>query len=170
MTRGSDPVFLSHDTAVEVLRTTRQSQQNDRSLIVERRRGGRAGAAEPVEGRVTDSEVKSGAGFTTVWKYSFEQTTQSEPGAGNLAALSGGITGTLTAYNRWEEINPDAAADTNPIGMGAFPDDLSDGVTSTLGPVPNGTPAQFHPIVCGDGSLIYKFTGPNTLTMSCGEA
>lgn len=170
MSRIGTPVAFDLKGHRRVVRGVKLSEKHERSAQTMRRRGPVGGAAEPIEGRITGAAVASGADFTTVWKYSFEQTIQSEPGAGNLTALEGGVTGTLNAENRWEEINPDAAGDTAPIGMGAFPDDLSDGVTSTLGPVPNGTPALFHPIVCGDGTLIYKFKGLNTLTMSCGEA
>ena len=165
---GSDPVLFSGASAARIMRGTLDTEQMKRSGTGQRRRGG-GGPTMPIRGRITGSEVASGSGLTTVWKYSGEQTSQSAPGAGNLAAVSGGWTCTLTAYNDEEEINPDATGTTHAVGIGAFPDDLNDGTTPTLGPVPTGTPVWFHPWVCTNGSLIYRFSGRNTLTQACDE-
>lgn len=170
MSRVGGPVAFDLRGIQRSMRGTKLSEKHERSAQTMRRRGPVASVSQPVRGRVTGSAVKSGAGLTTVWKYSFEQTVQSAPGAGNKSVLEGGVTGTLNAYNQWEEINPDAAGDTHPIGMGAFPDDLTDGATPTLGPVPDNTPALFYPTICTNGELIYEFVGLNTMTLECGEA
>ena len=169
MSRIGQPVAFDLKGIQRSMRGTITAEELKRESRTMRRRGPVESGAQPIEGRITAAEVSSGEDFTTVWKYSFVQTTQSEPGAGNLSTLEGGVSGSANAYNRYEEINPDADADTDPIGIGLFPADLTDGVTSVLGPVPNGTPAVFTPVVCVDGTLIYRFNGINTLTMTCGE-
>ncbi len=163
------PTAFDGATARRIIRATRTIERVAGIVAPPPRRGG-GGGAFPIFGWTTDATLLDGE--TAVWVYDAEQVRQTAPGPGHLETLPGGWN-TDAAYNGFEEINPDAAADTAPYGAGVYPAQLDPDQDETadfaIGPVPNHTPALFWPVYCTDGSLIFRFWAINAITGSCPE-
>jgi hypothetical protein len=112
--------------------------------------------------RITDSTSVG----SNQWSYSFEEIEKDTAGYGGWTAVSGGRTGTNTAYNTDEELN--SATQLRGVVDLVVTDSLGT-TTITIHAIPNNQPVWVTPVTLTDGSTEYEFYAPNDTTdaVSC---